>query len=347
MPSASAASSTRPEGAQMPTVAGSRSARGSRTPRSRGAEGAARPCTLAATGTQLLEGDEVPVGILEDEPARPPVRRLGLRHDVRAGREGLEARIDVVDVEVDGGPRGAAGLLRERNLDPAAGEHDAAARAVAAPLARHLPAEDVAIERDRPVEVRRRDEEVVEAVGHGVLAQEVRCWWWFCAFCASTTASAVMLMMRRTVADGVRMCTGFAAPSRIGPTVMPYPPTVFRRLNAMFAASRVGITSRFASPFRRELGNAARRTSSESAASACISPSISSAGMRSWMRARASRIFTAEGALLDPKLEWETSATFAVRPKRRISSTAREVISRSCSGVGSWFAYVSQIKTVR
>ncbi len=36
---------------------------------------------------------------------------------------------------------------------------------------------------------------------------------------ASATASAVMLTMRRTVAEGVRMCTGRAAPSRIGPMV--------------------------------------------------------------------------------------------------------------------------------
>ena len=32
-----------------------------------------------------------------------------------------------------------------------------------------------------------------------------------------------MLTMRRTVADGVRMCTGFAQPSRIGPIVTPPP----------------------------------------------------------------------------------------------------------------------------
>ncbi len=38
---------------------------------------------------------------------------------------------------------------------------------------------------------------------------------------ASTTVSAVMLTIRRTVADGVRMCTGFATPSRIGPSVTP------------------------------------------------------------------------------------------------------------------------------
>jgi len=41
-----------------------------------------------------------------------------------------------------------------------------------------------------------------------------------------TTANALMLTIRRTVAAGVRMCTGFAAPSRIAPTVMPWPETV-------------------------------------------------------------------------------------------------------------------------
>src|ERR1700741_2605513 len=47
---------------------------------------------------------------------------------------------------------------------------------------------------------------------------------------ASTTHRAVMLTMRRTVADGVRMCTGRAQPSRIGPTAMPLPAAVFTRL---------------------------------------------------------------------------------------------------------------------
>ena len=35
---------------------------------------------------------------------------------------------------------------------------------------------------------------------------------------------AVILMMRRTVADGVRMCTGLAAPSKTGPMAIPPPP---------------------------------------------------------------------------------------------------------------------------
>jgi hypothetical protein len=47
---------------------------------------------------------------------------------------------------------------------------------------------------------------------------------------ASATVSAVMLTMRRTVADGVRMCTGCAAPSSTGPIAMPPPAAVFSRL---------------------------------------------------------------------------------------------------------------------
>jgi hypothetical protein len=43
---------------------------------------------------------------------------------------------------------------------------------------------------------------------------------------ASTTHSAVMLTMLRTVAAGVRMCTGAAQPSRIGPMAMPLPAAV-------------------------------------------------------------------------------------------------------------------------
>ena len=39
-----------------------------------------------------------------------------------------------------------------------------------------------------------------------------------------------MFTMRRTVAEGVRMCTGFAAPSSIGPTVMPSPEAVFKKV---------------------------------------------------------------------------------------------------------------------
>ncbi|MNN43257.1 hypothetical protein D3C81_1574830 [compost metagenome] len=44
------------------------------------------------------------------------------------------------------------------------------------------------------------------------------------------------------------MCTGLAAPSRIGPTVTPCPPVILSRLKAMLAASSVGMTSRLALP---------------------------------------------------------------------------------------------------
>ena len=47
---------------------------------------------------------------------------------------------------------------------------------------------------------------------------------------ASVTVSAVMLTMRRTVVDGVRMCTGAAAPNKIGPTATLLPAAVFSRL---------------------------------------------------------------------------------------------------------------------
>ena len=65
---------------------------------------------------------------------------------------------------------------------------------------------------------------------------------------ASATASAVMLTMRRTVALGVKMCTGRAAPSSTGPTVTPWPPVIFSTLKRMLAASKFGSTSKFAAP---------------------------------------------------------------------------------------------------
>ena len=43
-----------------------------------------------------------------------------------------------------------------------------------------------------------------------------------CALPRRPRRQAVMFTMRRTVADGVRMWTGFAAPSRMPPTVMPF-----------------------------------------------------------------------------------------------------------------------------
>ena len=47
---------------------------------------------------------------------------------------------------------------------------------------------------------------------------------------ASAIATAAMFTMRRTVDDGVRICAGFAAPSRMPPTVSPCPAAIRNRL---------------------------------------------------------------------------------------------------------------------
>ena len=120
--------------------------------------------------------------------------------------------------------------------------------------------------------------------------------------------------------------------------VMPSPDAIFSRLNEMFAASSVGITSRFASPFSREFGRrrvahllGQRRVALHLALD--LEVGIAARGSA----ASASRIFAADGASLVPKLECDSSATFGVRPKRRISSAASSVISAICSAVGSRF----------
>src|SRR5574340_831283 len=110
---------------------------------------------------------------------------------------------------------------------------------------------------------------------------------WF----ASTTDSAVMFTRRRTVAVGVRICTGLAEPRSIGPTVTPSPPLTLSRLNAMLAASRLGMMSRLASPLSSDSGNVLWRMVSDSAASPCISPSTSSSGASAAISSRARRIF--------------------------------------------------------
>src|SRR5512143_1569275 len=93
----SCASSTRPESAHSPIVAGSGSARGIRGP-PRIEEPSAGPSARAAM--HLLERDEIPVGIAHHEPARAPAGLLRREDDFGAGREPLEPRVDVVDVEV-------------------------------------------------------------------------------------------------------------------------------------------------------------------------------------------------------------------------------------------------------
>src|SRR4051812_45930945 len=233
----------------MPIVAGSGTARGRRGAKPRIGVTSARPSAVAAM--DFLEGDEIAVRILHNEPARAPMRGLGLRHHVGALGNRLETLVDVVDVEVRGGPPTGSAvrimLLGQHDLHPTAGKDRAAAPLRIAPFLAHRPAEHVAVELHRRVEIRRADEEVMETIDAHARPLVPASY-----SCASTTASAVMLMMRRTVALGVRMCTGRAAPRSIGPTVMPAPPTTFSMLNAMLAASSDGMTSRFASPFSFE-----------------------------------------------------------------------------------------------
>ena len=96
------------------------------------------------------------------------------------------------------------------------------------------------------------------------------------------------------------MCAGAFTPSRIGPTVTPWPPVTLSTLNRMFAASRFGSTSRFALPVSGESGIAAWRSASSKASSPCISPSAGTSGMRCANRSRAARILRADGRLLLP-----------------------------------------------
>ncbi len=120
------------------------------------------------------------------------------------------------------------------------------------------------------------------------------------SFPAPTAAIAVMLTTRRTVADEVRMCTGRAAPSRIGPMVTPFPAVALSTLKRMFAASRLGITSMFAEPLRVVCGRNDVRISSDSAVSPWSSPSHSTSGACAVKSEYAARIFRAEGRSLEP-----------------------------------------------
>ena len=116
----------------------------------------------------------------------------------------------------------------------------------------------------------------------------------------------------------------------------------FNRLKLMFAASRLGITSRLAVPLRRLSGTARSRSVSISAASGCISPSTSSSGRAARIRARAWRIRRALSDLLDPNEECDISAALGTMPKARTASAARPVISATWAAVGSRFMCVSQ-----
>src|SRR5436190_17640301 len=64
---------------------------------------------------------------------------------------------------------------------------------------------------------------------------------------ACATASAVILTIPRAVTDGTITCTGLDTPSRSGPTSKASV-AADNKVNAILAASRVGITKRLAEP---------------------------------------------------------------------------------------------------
>ena len=96
---------------------------------------------------------------------------------------------------------------------------------------------------------------------------------------ASVAAIAVMLTMPRAVTEGVSTCAGLAGPMRIGPIGSA---SAITRVNcsAVAPASRLGKISTFASPLSLQSTITRARATSDSAVSACISPSISKSGLR-------------------------------------------------------------------
>ena len=137
------------------------------------------------------------------------------------------------------------------------------------------------------------------------------------------------------MADGVSTCAGAAVPSNMGPMVTPLPTVIFSTLNRMLAESRLGQTSRLASPVSVLSDTAWLRSATDSALSACISPSDSMSGAISRNSSRARRIFSAAGRLDDPKLECDTKATLGGMPKLRTSIAAIWAMAASNSASGS------------
>src|ERR1700689_1872373 len=80
----------------------------------------------------------------------------------------------------------------------------------------------------------------------------------------------------------------------------------------------------------------ARRAASSSAQSPCISPSTSNSGMRVRNKPKVARIFSAEAALLDPKLEWESNATLGTRPNADNWSAGEYQSGHRTVHGGSW-----------
>ena len=117
--------------------------------------------------------------------------------------------------------------------------------------------------------------------------------------------------------------------------VTPLPMVILSTLNRMLAASRLGQTSRLASPCSVLSATARSRSVADRALSPCISPSHMMPGCRSRNRSRARRTFSADGRCEEPKLECDTKASRGGRPKLLTSSAAILAIAVSSSALGS------------
>ena len=137
-----------------------------------------------------------------------------------------------------------------------------------------------------------------------------------------------MFTTRRTVEEGVRMCTDFAAPSSIGPTVMPCPPVIFSTLKRILAESRVGQISRLASPVSVESIRLPARTASDNAESPCNSPSHSTSGAILANKSRASRILRAEARSEVPNSAPGFTTARAVNAGQSNANDARYAVER-------------------
>ena len=144
-----------------------------------------------------------------------------------------------------------------------------------------------------------------------------------------------MLTIRRTVAEGVRMCTAFRDPEQDRSE---------RHAAAAGDLQQVerdvgGVRRRHYQQIRLALQPREReRAHPHFLVQRRVAVHLAfdlELRIHPLMSASAACIFFACGCSLLPKLECESSATFGVMPKRRISSAASSVISAMSSAVGS------------
>ena len=112
---------------------------------------------------------------------------------------------------------------------------------------------------------------------------------------------------------GITICNGCSKPQQIGPTVTPSP-IAFTRLKAMFAESRFGKITKFATPESVESGIARNEFAPPARRRHAFRRRFPIPDPRPGSTPSAWRILRADGELEPPKLECESSATFGVIP---------------------------------